>query len=73
MITGFPGETEDDVEELKSFLTKIQFDRVGIFTYSHEEGTSAFNLPELCRYLREYLSDGDKWGARRDGSLEVDR
>ena len=41
LIAGFPGETEDDVEELKMFLQKQRFDRVGIFTYSHEEGTSA--------------------------------
>jgi ribosomal protein S12 methylthiotransferase len=46
LISGFPGETEDDVEELKSFLIKMQFDRVGIFSYSHEEGTSAFNLDD---------------------------
>ncbi len=46
LITGFPGETDDDVEELKSFLVKMQFDRVGIFSYSHEEGTTAFNLPD---------------------------
>lgn len=44
LIAGFPGETQDDVEELKTFLKKIKFDRVGIFTYSHEENTSAFNL-----------------------------
>jgi ribosomal protein S12 methylthiotransferase len=44
LITGFPGETPDDVEELKMFLEKQRFDRVGIFTYSHEEGTSAYNL-----------------------------
>ena len=44
LITGFPGETPDDVEELKSFLETQRFDRVGIFTYSHEENTSAFNL-----------------------------
>ncbi|MEO5908704.1 MAG: 30S ribosomal protein S12 methylthiotransferase RimO [Ginsengibacter sp.] len=44
LIAGFPGETRDDVEELKTFLKKIEFDRVGIFTYSHEENTSAFNL-----------------------------
>jgi ribosomal protein S12 methylthiotransferase len=44
LIAGFPGETQDDVEELKTFLKKIEFDRVGIFTYSHEENTSAFNL-----------------------------
>ena len=44
LITGFPGETLDDVEELKTFLQKERFDRVGIFTYSHEEGTSAHGL-----------------------------
>ena len=44
LIAGFPGETEDDVEELKMFLQKQRFDRVGIFTYSHEEGTSAHDL-----------------------------
>ena len=44
LIAGFPGETRDDVEELKTFLQKMRFDRVGIFTYSHEEGTSAHSL-----------------------------
>jgi ribosomal protein S12 methylthiotransferase len=44
LIAGFPGETQDDVEELKMFLQQQRFDRVGIFTYSHEEGTSAFDL-----------------------------
>ena len=44
LIAGFPAETEDDVEELKMFLQKQRFDRVGIFTYSHEEGTSAHDL-----------------------------
>ena len=44
LIAGFPGETQDDVEEVKTFLQKIEFDRVGIFTYSHEENTWAFNL-----------------------------
>jgi len=44
LIAGFPGETRDDVEELKTFIQKMRFDRVGIFTYSHEEGTSAHEL-----------------------------
>ncbi len=44
LITGFPGETLEDVEELKSFLQKHKFDRVGIFQYSHEENTSAYDL-----------------------------
>lgn len=44
LITGFPGETLDDVEELKTFLEKHRFERVGIFTYSHEENTTAHDL-----------------------------
>jgi ribosomal protein S12 methylthiotransferase len=43
-IVGFPGETEDDVEALLAFVTAHCFDHVGVFTYSHEEGTSAFAL-----------------------------
>lgn len=46
MITGFPGETEQDVEDLKAFLEEVRFERVGIFTYSHEENTSAYDLED---------------------------
>jgi ribosomal protein S12 methylthiotransferase len=46
LIAGFPGETLNDVEELKLFLQQQRFDRVGIFTYSHEEGTSAYDLKD---------------------------
>jgi ribosomal protein S12 methylthiotransferase len=46
LIAGYPGETEDDVEELKSFLQQHRFDRVGIFTYSHEEGTSVYDVED---------------------------
>jgi ribosomal protein S12 methylthiotransferase len=41
-IVGFPGETEADVEELCAFIGDHAFDHVGVFTYSHEEGTSAY-------------------------------
>jgi ribosomal protein S12 methylthiotransferase len=44
LIAGFPGETLEDIEELKGFLQEHKFDRVGIFTYSHEENTSAHDL-----------------------------
>ena len=44
-ITGFPGETEKDFEELLTFIRNVEFDRVGVFTYSDEEGTVAFDLP----------------------------
>ena len=41
LITGFPGETEADHETLKSFVREMKFDRLGVFTYSPEEGTPA--------------------------------
>ena len=44
-ITGFPGETEDDFNELMTFVKNVEFDRVGVFTYSDEEGTPAYTLP----------------------------
>lgn len=44
-ITGFPGETEDDFAELMTFVKNVEFDRVGVFTYSDEEGTPAYALP----------------------------
>ncbi|GAO44416.1 30S ribosomal protein S12 methylthiotransferase RimO [Flavihumibacter petaseus] len=46
LIVGFPGETRDDIEELKDFLRRMRFDRVGVFTYSHEENTSAYGLED---------------------------
>ncbi|HLA09866.1 MAG TPA: 30S ribosomal protein S12 methylthiotransferase RimO [Pyrinomonadaceae bacterium] len=45
-ITGFPGETEEDFEELLLLVRNAEFDRVGVFTYSDEEGTPAFDLPD---------------------------
>ncbi|MGQ0541778.1 MAG: 30S ribosomal protein S12 methylthiotransferase RimO [Blastocatellia bacterium] len=44
-ITGFPGETEEDFEELIKFVQNCRFDNLGVFTYSDEEGTPAFDLP----------------------------
>jgi ribosomal protein S12 methylthiotransferase len=45
-ITGFPGETKEDFEELLIFVRNVEFDRVGVFTYSDEEGTPAYDLPD---------------------------
>jgi ribosomal protein S12 methylthiotransferase len=45
-IVGFPGETDADLEELYAFIGDHAFDHVGVFTYSHEEGTSAFALAD---------------------------
>ena len=43
-LVGFPGETEKDVDELVEFVREMKFDRAGVFTYSHEEGTAAFEV-----------------------------
>ncbi|MCX6244072.1 MAG: 30S ribosomal protein S12 methylthiotransferase RimO [Bacteroidetes bacterium] len=46
LITGYPGETKKDFDELKEFVIRCRFDRLGVFTYSHEEGTGAFALKD---------------------------
>jgi ribosomal protein S12 methylthiotransferase len=45
-IVGFPGETERDVDELCAFVRDHAFDQIGVFTYSHEEGTSAYKVAD---------------------------
>lgn len=45
-IVGFPGETEEDFQELKTFLQTQRLDKVGVFTYSREEDTAAYDLPD---------------------------
>jgi len=44
LIVGYPGETEEEFEELLNFVNEFKFDRLGVFTYSQEEGTPAFEL-----------------------------
>ena len=46
LITGFPGETEEDHEELKEFVDEMEFDRLGVFTYSPEENTPAAEMSD---------------------------
>ena len=46
LIVGYPGETEEDFEELMGFVRKIRFDRLGVFQYSHEEHTGAYLLKD---------------------------
>ncbi|MDH3067618.1 30S ribosomal protein S12 methylthiotransferase RimO [Akkermansia sp. N21169] len=49
-ITGFPGETEDDHRELMDFIEEFRFERAGIFTYSREEGTKAYKMPNQVHH-----------------------
>ncbi|UBM58114.1 30S ribosomal protein S12 methylthiotransferase RimO [Marinilongibacter aquaticus] len=46
LIAGHPGETEDHFEEMYRFVEKMRFDRLGVFTYSHEEDTHSFSMPD---------------------------
>ena len=84
-IVGFPGETEDDFQQLLEFMEELQFDRVGAFTYSPQEGTRAFDLAddvpeELKRERLERLTElqraitAERYDARvgREARLIVD-
>ena len=72
IITGFPGEKEIDFQELKAFVSEMKFDRLGVFTYSHEEDTPAFSLkddvPEKVKIQRmdELMSLQEKISAEKN-------
>ena len=63
LITGFPGETEEDHEELKEFVDEMEFDRLGVFTYSPEENTPA---AEMADQVSEEVKE-----ERRDELMEL--
>ena len=56
LIVGYPGETEEDFQELKQWVSQTKFDRLGVFTYSHEENTHAYllkdDVPEEIKHQR---------------------
>ena len=55
MLVGFPGETENDFNQLKNFIEDMRFDRLGVFTYSHEESTRAYNLADnIAQEVKEW-------------------
>lgn len=63
LITGFPGETEEDHEELLDFVEEMEFDRLGVFTYSQEEDTPA---AEMEGQIEESVKED-----RRDAVMEL--
>lgn len=63
VMTGFPGETEEDFEQLLSFVKRIKLEHLGCFTYSKEEGTVAARMPDQ---IEEEVKE-----ARRDAVMEV--
>jgi ribosomal protein S12 methylthiotransferase len=72
---GFPGERDEDFDELVDFARAVEFDRVGVFTYSDEENSPAFELdekvePELMKQREKRLmSEQQKISRRRNRSL----
>lgn len=82
LITGFPGETEEDHEDLKAFIEDMKFDRLGVFTYSPEEGTPAAAMAdqisedikedrkEELMILQQQIS-AEKTGAMEGKTIEV--
>ncbi len=77
-IVGFPGETEEDFEELCEFVKEAEFEHAGVFTYSREEGTPAYDFPDqideqvkqdrMDILMRAQLHINEKQNARRIGS-----
>ena len=58
MIVGYPGETEKEFQELLNFVRQVKFDRLGVFTYSHEENTKAFGLKDkLSSKIKQQRAD----------------
>jgi ribosomal protein S12 methylthiotransferase len=75
-ITGFPGETDADFEELLAFVKSVEFDRVGVFTYSDEEGTPAYDLsnkvdPKIAKQRRARLMREQAKISRRKNKTRV--
>jgi len=64
-IVGFPGETEEDFQDLYQFIEEVKFDKLGVFTYSKEENTPAFHLPDQ---IDENIKE-----ERRDKLMELQR
>ena len=63
LMVGFPGETEEDYSNLKEFVKEIEFDHLGAFTYSREEGTSSYDMPNHI--------DGKIKKERMDGIMKI--
>ena len=58
LITGFPGETDEEFEDMKEFVKTMKFDRLGVFAYSKEEGTPAAKMKnQIPKKIKDYRKD----------------
>lgn len=77
LITGFPGETDEDFTELAEFVNEIRFERLGCFPYSQEEGTAAAEMPDqidedvkqnrMERIMEDQMRIMQEWGEQQTG------
>jgi ribosomal protein S12 methylthiotransferase len=73
MLVGHPGETEDQFERLKAFVEEMRFDRLGVFTYSHEESTRAYKLEDdIPQEIKEERA-AELMGIQEQISLELNQ
>ena len=72
-IVGFPGETEAEFQYLLDSVRRLRFDRVGVFTYSDEDGTAAYGMPERVPEAEKRRRRGRLMAAARDVTLAANR
>lgn len=72
-ITGYPDETEKDFQQLLDFVKEFKFERLGVFPYSHEEGTTAFDIPDRIPMKEKLLRQKLLLDAQRENSLEANK
>ncbi|MCD8528741.1 MAG: TRAM domain-containing protein [Chitinophagales bacterium] len=73
MLVGFPGETEEDVEILKNFIQEMKFERLGVFTYSHEEGTHGYKLDDNLSEIEKNQRANALMEIQQEISLELNQ
>ena len=73
LIAGYPGETEKDVEEVLKFVEEMRFDRLGVFTYSHEENTHAYSLVDDVPDEEKQERADQIMAVQQDISLELNQ
>ena len=73
LIAGYPGETEKDVEEVLKFVEEMRFDRLGVFTYSHEENTHAYTLEDNIPEEEKQERADQIMAVQQDISLELNQ
>ncbi len=72
-ITGYPDETEKDFQQLLDFVKEFKFERLGVFPYSHEEGTTAFDIPDRIPMKEKLLRQKLLLDVQRENSLEANK